>query len=392
MRDGGVADSIAILCKNLMNTIIPFVLFFFWLLGFVFLWRIPNPRNSGNPNSASSEVSIIIPARNEEQNLAILIHSLKHQTLKPLEVIVMDDHSEDRTAAIAGEGDCVVLRSEDLPESWAGKPWACWQGANIARGDILLFLDADTFLEPDGLSRILYEYQEKRGLLSIQPFHQMKKAYERLSAFFNIVAMGGMRSFTLMGDKLQPLGAFGPCMVCSREDYFAVGGHSHEKVRGEILESLALGKVFLRANRSVHCYGGKGSISFRMYPAGLASLIEGFSKGFGTGANAMSLGSLLMMVCWIFGCCSVSTASHSSPRSWGHDGALLVGASGRPLCSADLLDAPENRKFRVSAGAPVSGPSGFLCDSCSGCRFFAFFFMRKVPWKGRTVNTKKERS
>jgi 4,4'-diaponeurosporenoate glycosyltransferase len=374
-----------------MNTIMPFVLFFFWLLGFVFLWRIPNPRKSGNPSSASSEVSIIIPARNEEQNLAILIHSLKRQTLKPLEIIVVDDHSEDGTAAIAGGEDCVVLRSENLPEGWAGKPWACWQGANKAGGNLLAFLDADTFLEPDGLSGILHEYREKKGLLSVQPFHQMKKTYEKLSAFFNLVAMGGMRAFTLFGEKLRPLGAFGPCMVCSREDYFAVGGHSQEKVRGEILESLALGKEFLRAKRSVRCYGGKGAISFRMYPGGLASLIEGFSKGFGTGANAMSLGSLLMMVCWIFGCCSVT----------------------RHLIQALVLgDMPELYWSALLDGLYVVqiywmllriGNFGFLPALLFqvplvffvfvfGLSLFRIFFMRKVPWKGRTVTTKKEKS
>jgi len=335
-------------------------------------------------------VSVIIPARNEEKNLAILIHSIKRQTLKPLEVIVVDDLSEDGTAAVAeGEG-CVVLRSENLPENWAGKPWACWQGAKKARGGIFLFLDADTFLEPDGLSRILYEYREKRGLLSIQPFHQMKQAYERLSAFFNIVAMGGMRAFTIMGDRLRPLGAFGPCMVCSREDYFATGGHSHEKVRGEVLESLAFGKAFLIANGNVHCYGGKGSISFRMYPAGLTALIEGFSKGFGTGANAMSLGSLLVMVFWIFGCCSVTRHLIQS--------AILGNMAELPWWA--LLDGLY--ALQIHWMLLRIGNYGFLPALVFqiplaffvfvfGLSLFRIFFMRKVPWKGRTVNTEKKR-
>jgi 4,4'-diaponeurosporenoate glycosyltransferase len=373
-----------------MNTIMPYALFFFWLLGFVFLWRIPYPRKRGHSNSDSSDVSIIIPARNEERNLAILIPSLKLQTLKPLEVIVVDDHSEDGTAAMAeGEG-CVVLRSAALPQNWAGKPWACWQGANQAKGDILLFLDADTFLEPDGLSNILGEHGEKKGLLSVQPFHQMKKAYEKLSAFFNIVAMGGLRAFTLLGNKLPPLGAFGPCMVCSREDYFAVGGHSNEKVRGEILESLALGKEFLRAERNVSCCGGKGAISFRMYPAGLPSLIEGFSKGFGTGANAMSLGNLFVMVCWIFGCCSVSRHLIQ---------ALILGDM-TELYGWALLDGLYAAQihwmllrignFGVLTALVFQVPLVFFVV-VFGVSLFRIFFKRSVPWKGRTVNTRKEK-
>jgi 4,4'-diaponeurosporenoate glycosyltransferase len=219
----------------------------------------------------------------------------------------------------------------------------------------------------------------------------MKKGYEKLSAFFNIVAMGGMRAFTIMGDRIKPLGAFGPCMVCSREDYFAVGGHSHERVRGEILESLALGKEFLSANRDVRCYGGKGSISFRMYPAGLPSLIEGFSKGFGTGANALSLGSLLMMVCWIFGCCSVSKASHSSPHSRGHGGASLVGTSGRPLRAANPLDAPENRKLRVLTALFFQVPLVFFVF-VFGWSLIRIFFMKRSPLEGADREHQKEKS
>jgi 4,4'-diaponeurosporenoate glycosyltransferase len=276
-----------------------YLLFFFWFLGFVFLWRIPTLKK-GNPlNNFSYKISIIIPARNEEKTLGQLLHSIAHQTLKPHEIIVIDDQSEDATAEVARREGCIVMTSKNLPEGWTGKPWACWQGAQMATGDIFLFLDADTFLEPEGLSKIVSTHLEKGGLLSIQPFHKMRRRYERLSAIFNIIAMAGMNTFTPLGSKLKPMGAFGPCMICSREDYFKVGGH--EKARGEVLESLAIGKEFLKTNQEVHCYGGKETISFRMYPDGLWTLVEGFSKGFGTGAKALSLGSLLMIVAWVFG-------------------------------------------------------------------------------------------
>jgi 4,4'-diaponeurosporenoate glycosyltransferase len=187
------------------------------------------------------------------------------------------------------------------------------------------------------------------------------------------------------------LGAFGPCMVCSREDYFAVRGHSHERVRGEILESLALGKEFLRANRDVRCYGGKGSISFRMYPAGLPSLIEGFNKGFGTGANALSLGSLFVMVCWIFGCCSVSRHLIQ---------ALILGDMGELHWWA-LLDGLY--VLQIYWMLLRIGSFGFLTALffqvplvffvfIFGWSLIRIFFMNKVPWKGRTVNTRKEKS
>lgn len=276
-----------------------YLFFFFWFLGFIFLWRIPTLKKGRNLNNPPYKISILIPARNEERTLGQLLLSIAHQTLKPHEIIVIDDHSEDTTAEIARRAGCIVMTSNPLPEGWTGKPWACWQGSQKATGDIFLFLDADTFLEPEGLSKIMSTYLEKGGLLSIQPFHKMKRRYERLSAIFNIITLAGMNAFTPLGSKLKPMGAFGPCMICSREDYLMVGGH--EKARGEVLESLAVGKEFLKANREVYCYGGKETISFRMYPDGLRSLIEGFGKGFGTGANAMSVVNLFMIVGWVFG-------------------------------------------------------------------------------------------
>lgn len=270
------------------------------------MWKIPFLKRAKRPNETPCKLSIIIPARNEERTLVPLLSSISRQTLKPYEVIVVDDQSEDATAEVARKAGCMVVTSTDLPEGWAGKPWACWQGARRATGDIFLFLDADTFLEPEGLSKIVSTYLQKGGLLSIQPYHKMKRKYERLSAIFNIITMAGINAFTPLGSKIKPIGAFGPCMICSRKDYFMVGGH--EKAGGEILESLAIGSEFLKAKRKVHCYGGKDTISFRMYPDGLGSLIEGFSKGFGTGASAISFFSLILIGAWVFG--GVSLTRH----------------------------------------------------------------------------------
>jgi 4,4'-diaponeurosporenoate glycosyltransferase len=374
--------------ESFMDSITLYFLLFFWLLGFAFLWKIPRPEKSDHPELSSPQLSIIIPARNEEGNLSLLLHSLKHQALKPFEIIVVDDQSQDATADIARSEGCIVIVSKDLPESWAGKPWACWQGANKATGDLFVFLDADTFLEPDGLSKIVSAYLTKRGLLSIQPFHKMRETYERLSAFFNITAMGGMNAFTLLGDKVKTLGAFGPCLVCSRTDYFELGGH--EKVRGEVLESLALGREFLRAKRQIHCYGGKGAISFRMYPEGLRSLIEGFSKGFGTGANAMSLGGLIVMVCWIFGGMSVTrhliqSAILSHPMD-------LLGWVVLDFLYVFQLHWMLYRigNFGFSTALLFQIPLVFFV-LIFALSLLRIFFVKKVRWKGRVVKTLKER-
>jgi len=363
-----------------------YLLFFFWFLGFIFLWKIPSLKKWNKLNSVSYKISIIIPARNEEKALGQLLHSIDQQPLKPHEIIVMDDQSEDATAEVARRAGCIVMTSKDLPEGWTGKPWACWQGAQRATGDIFLFLDADTFLEPGGLSKIVSTYLEKGGLLSIQPFHKMKKRYERLSAIFNIISLAGMNAFTPFGPKLKPIGAFGPCMICSREDYFMVGGH--EKARGEVLESVAIGREFLKTHRNVHCYGGKETISFRMYPDGLRSLVEGFGKGFGTGASAMSVASLLMMVAWVFG--GVSVTRHLIQS------AIL----GDPIELLVCLALNVLYIFQIQWMLFRIGNFGFLTALLFQIPLIFFvivfaysilriFLVRKVRWKGRDVRTAK---
>jgi len=275
------------------------IYFLFWLLGFLFLFRIP-PCNvaPGSPGGFPS-ISVIIPARNEERSLPFLLSSLHNQTLKPDEIIVFDDNSEDTTAEVAEKGGAKVIHAKALPEGWHGKPWACWTGAKEAQGEILVFLDADTSLQPDGLLKVMGAYAEKKGIISVQPYHKMERFYEELSAIFNIIVMAGLNAFTILGEKVKPSGVFGPCFVIGKDDYFTFGGH--EKVKDTVLEDIAIGQLYKKEDFVIRCYGGKGTISFRMYPQGIAQLVEGWSKGFAEGAQGISLGMLLMIIAWVAG-------------------------------------------------------------------------------------------
>ncbi len=270
------------------------------LAGFWLLWRIPTPDEHGE---VSAKVSVIIPARNEEKRIRRLLDSLTRQTLQPFEIIVVDDSSEDETKNIVRSYGLKVVDAGDLPDHWLGKPWACWQGARTAKGEIFVFLDADTYLSENGLQKIVTSYQKRDGALSIQPYHEVIKPYEQLSAIFNIIVMMGTNLFTPLGSKLKPRAFFGPCVVCNRVDYFAVGGH--EAVSRSILEDIDLGRLFVRKNFPVTCLGGRGSISFRMYPNGLGEVFEGWSKNFSSGAVSIGLFILALIGAWITGCLSV---------------------------------------------------------------------------------------
>jgi 4,4'-diaponeurosporenoate glycosyltransferase len=244
-------------------------------------------------------ISVIVPARNEAANLPRLFRSLRNQKLEPQEIILVDDQSSDGTGRIAKNEGALVVEGGKRPEGWLGKPWACWQGAKRAKGEVLVFLDADTFLESDGLSCIVGTYLERGGLVSIWPYHRMDKLYERLAAFFNIIVMACMGVFTPLGGRIKPSGAFGPCLVCSRDDYFRVGGH--EAARGSVLDDVSFGKLFLEAGRKVRLFGGRKSIAFRMYQGGIGALIQGFSKNMGAGALTIRGSMLFLIICWIAG-------------------------------------------------------------------------------------------
>ncbi|HEQ72015.1 MAG TPA: glycosyltransferase, partial [Spirochaetia bacterium] len=142
-----------------------------WIAGWLSFFRshrLPAAA-SGAPEAAS--VSVIIPARNEEARLGPLLASLDRQTVTPLEIIVVDDDSNDNTRQLAQKAGVTVVVAPARPAGWLGKPWACHCGAGRARGDILLFLDADVRLAPDALARLLTASLRERGLISVQPWH-----------------------------------------------------------------------------------------------------------------------------------------------------------------------------------------------------------------------------
>jgi 4,4'-diaponeurosporenoate glycosyltransferase len=214
-----------------------------WLCGLWLLFKIPAfTLGREDLEEGLKDVSVIIPARNEEKRLPVLLKSLKEQRVYPKEVIVVDDQSTDRTVEIAKDYGAKVVKGKALPSGWQGKSWALWQGVENSTGEILIFLDADTRIEQDGLNKIFSEFLKEKTPLSIQPYHKMEKLYENLSAIFNLILMMGTNVFTPLGRRLKPLAFFGPCQIMTREDYYKIGGHSIAK--GSILEDISLGKNF----------------------------------------------------------------------------------------------------------------------------------------------------
>ena len=333
-----------------------------WMLGWLlaYLWRRP----AATAISASAHnLSIIIPARNEAHNLPKLLMSLRGQSVTPREVIVVNDGSTDATAVLARQFGASVIDSQPLPEGWRGKTWACHQGAIAAQGSMLLFLDADTWFEPGGLENILCMPCD--GALSIAPYHAVQDLYENLSLFFNVSMIAGT----------VPSGLLGQSLLVSRQHYHAAGGH--ESVRGKILENFRLAHQFRQADVPVTSMIGKSIFSFRMYPQGLHSLLQGWTKGFAAGAGGAPAGKLLLVVLWMFSLMMppLMLLQHLDWWTWG--GAYL-------LCAFQLVwMARSLGSFRLAVIAAYPLPLLF---------FFGLFGWSKlksgkqVQWKGRNID------
>jgi 4,4'-diaponeurosporenoate glycosyltransferase len=243
------------------------------------------------------QVSVIIPARNEEANLPPLLESLSQSAYAPLDVLVVDDGSTDNTAAVAVQYGAKVITAEPLPQGWTGKTWACHQGALAAAGDVFFFLDADTHFVDDGFARIVENFSTlpNNTVLSLLPFHRTQCWYEQLSLFFNILVAMGAGGF----GKLDAPHLFGQSLLIRGEMYFKAGGH--QSVRGEILENLHFAANIAAAGGILRTLGGRGSMEMRMFPHGLAQLRESWRKAFVKGAGVTSPWVLALSIDWLAG-------------------------------------------------------------------------------------------
>lgn len=240
------------------------------------------------------DVSVVIPARNEAANLPLLLRDLMAQTVRPREILVIDDDSEDDTCGIAGGFPVRVAELKDKPAGWLGKTWACHQGAGLAKGQWLLFLDADVRLAPGGLARLFEAAATDGRAITVQPYHNTELPHEQLALIFNLLHLGAT------GAAMVPpknLGMFGPVILIPAADYWAAGGH--ESVRSSLAEDVALGRSLQAAGISYRMYRGDEAIAFRMYAGGLRSLVQGWTKNLASGAQRIPPGLFLLVFLWI---------------------------------------------------------------------------------------------
>ena len=226
--------------------------------------------------SSAPNVSVIVPARNEEACLAACLRTLVGQQGANYEVIVVDDHSGDATRAIAESFPARVITADPLPAGWSGKCNAAWSGARIAEGKWLLFTDADTKHGPGSIAEGLSEAREyEADLLSYSPRQEVHSFAER--ALMPVIFAELARTYRPKDvcDPNSPVAAAnGQYLLIRRDVYDAIGGHA--AVAGAILEDVELAKRVKGAGYKLR-FRMSSVVSTRMYRS-FPALWEGWTK------------------------------------------------------------------------------------------------------------------
>jgi glycosyl transferase family 2 len=231
------------------------------------------------PDSVSRpEVSVIVPARNEEASLGSCLQSLVQQESVGTEIIVVDDASTDRTRPIAQSFPLVrVIDPGPLPEGWTGKNHALTAGARQARGEWLLFTDADTVHIPGSLARALIE-AKRRGasLLSYSPAQDVRGVWEKAVMPVIFAELASIYRPSEVSEPTSPVAAAnGQYLLVSRDVYQAVGGHA--AVAQTLLEDVALARAVKASGRKIYFRYGGDAVRTRMYRS-FSQLVEGWTK------------------------------------------------------------------------------------------------------------------
>ena len=229
---------------------------------------------------------MIVLARNEAHNIAACVRSLVASDYPSFEIVVVDDRSEDGTGAVARTVEVgratrkIIVDGTPLPPGWFGKQWACWQGVQEARGELLLFTDADTLHGECLMARAVAGlHRDSADCLTIIGRQVMGSFWERLvqPQIFALLAL----RYPVMGRK--PLDqrrwrsaiSNGQYLLFQRESYQEIGGHA--AVRYEAAEDLRIAQHMVRLGRCLVVRSAHEDFATRMY-RGLGEIVAGWSK------------------------------------------------------------------------------------------------------------------
>ena len=339
------------------------------------------------------ELTVIVPARNEEESLGACLRSLAGQSEEVFllgrdwELIVVDDHSTDRTAEIArGFAGVTVIEAAELEPGWTGKNNALWTAAKRARGRWLLFTDADTIHEPGDLRRAIHEaVKHKAGMLSYSPRQIVSGLAQRslMPLVFSELALAYPPD--KVSDPNQRIAAAnGQFLLIEREAYRRLGGHA--SVAEKVLEDVELAFLAKRWKVGLRFRYADDAVSARMYRS-TAAMIEGWTKNL-----ALLFDNCLALAAWrvldiallvglpVLAVMLWNARFSAHPLQWLGAGWVLALLWVRNLFRFYGRVAKSNFPFLDCALAPLGLPLfvALLCRS-----WFQHKIRKRVSWKGR---------
>lgn len=228
-------------------------------------------------------VSVLIPARNEEASIEAAVRTALASEDVDLEVIVLDDHSTDRTAAIVRsmslkDDRLRVAAAPLLPEGWCGKQFACFTLSQLAAKPLLCFVDADVRLAPDGLSRLIFEMKRRHAsLLSGFPHQETRTTLERLLIpLMHFLLLGFLPLGAMRKSKSSAFAAgCGQLMLADRRAYLRAG--THNAIRDSKHDGITLPKAFRRAGMKTDLCDATTIATCRMY-TNARDVLRGLTK------------------------------------------------------------------------------------------------------------------
>ena len=351
------------------------------------LLSLPSLKPKHTPCNAA-KVSVLVPARNEAEVIGPSVRSLLSQSFSQLELLVLDDHSEDgtaRSAMEASQGDdrMRIFRGMPIPSGWLAKNWACQQLAEQAGGEILVFTDADVHWHPEALDALLAEMERNRvDMLAVMSTQQTESWPERLcvplmalAIYAYLPAVGVHRtSFSLLA------AANGQCIAFKRAAYDSLGGHAC--VRDNILDDIGLARCVKKAGLCLRMAEAGGLVTCRMY-RDWQTVREGYAKnilaGFG-GTAGLVAGTVFHWVVFLVPWALLGLGIAGEPVPWHPYWALLLIGAGLLLRA---LSAWRTGQRVVDA---MLLPFSVLLMTCIAGQSLWWHWRYGGPlWKGRRV-------
>jgi 4,4'-diaponeurosporenoate glycosyltransferase len=346
----------------------------------IIIWRLAVNQaktqivNESSRSQTAPTLTVIIPARNEADNLPRLLKSLHKNQYPELDLIVVNDRSEENTGEVALSFGAKVIDNPPLPRGWAGKNWACYNGAKTAYSSYLLFTDADTEFEVGALKKLVDSMQENQAdLICPVIYHRCENIWERFLGPFHLLYL--IATAINQNPKPERLYANGQCLIFRREHYERYG---HASVPSALAEDVALARMCLNKGGRYFIYRKTPIFSVNMYDS-FGGFLRGWRRIFRLGVGEGGAAAVIEVTSAILAFMGLGLWFFT-PET-----AVLAGASA--LVASQFQRHYGRFHFLGAVLAPVSV---FLFTLITLLALLDKIFQVPVRWKGRTYPSHQE--